>query len=52
MTMRDNLRAGIAVGSLIGFAWFVWPPLVLLVIGLSALTGEIVDWYNTHEEPK
>ncbi len=31
----------VGVAALGGFAWFVWPPLVLLVLGVSAL---VVSW--------
>lgn len=35
--MLTTLLGVAGAAALAGFAWFVWPPLVLLVIGLALL---------------
>ena len=42
--MKTTILDLFGVASLAGFAWFLWPPLVLLVVGSAAL---IVSWRAT-----
>lgn len=38
----------LAAASLAAFAWFVWPPLVLLVVGVAAL---VISWQSSRKAP-
>lgn len=39
--MLTTLLDLLGVGCLAAFAFFVWPPLVLLVVGLAALAASV-----------
>lgn len=42
----------VGVACLAAFAWFVWPPLVLLVAAGSAISsGLLIDWEVVRGEP-